>query len=66
MTASWYLPTFVDLDEDLERLRAIADSLGSPHARDLLERDRRLLARRGPVAVMARLLECTWQERVAR
>ncbi|MBI2072647.1 MAG: protein kinase [Gemmatimonadetes bacterium] len=66
-----------------ERLRAIADSMRSPHAADLLALARRPWVRplswsppseralgrfldRGPVGVMARILACTWEDRVAR
>jgi predicted Ser/Thr protein kinase len=49
-----------------ERLSAIADSLRSPQAADLLALARRPWARRGPVGVMERILACTWEERVAR
>lgn len=66
-----------------ERLMAIADSMASPHARDLVSLARRPWARplswplqsrglvgalvdRGPLGVMARILACTGEERVAR
>jgi hypothetical protein len=66
-----------------ERLIAIADSLRSPHAAELLALARRPWARplswstpsegawatlmnRAPIGVLARILECTWEERVAR
>ena len=50
----------------IARLRAIADSLRSPYAAELLTLAQRPWARGGPVGVMERILACTWEERVAR
>lgn len=49
-----------------ERLMAIADSLESPQAADLLALARGSWARPGPLGALARILACTWEERVAR